>query len=82
MNTTAGADIFLNLFLHGTVHYHLVWIGYGYYAFIFWCGRVQSLFLLGSMLAMNSYLVWFGTVLFSFLFGLAPFLTYSCLVAC
>jgi hypothetical protein len=59
MNTTAGADIFLILILHGTVHSHLVWIGYGYYAFIFlvWCGRVQSSFLFGSMLAINSFLV-------------------------
>jgi hypothetical protein len=73
MNTTAGADIFLNLILHGTVHSHLVCIGYGYHEFIFlvWCGRVQNSFLLGSMLATNSYLVWLGTVLFSFLFGVA-----------
>jgi hypothetical protein len=38
MNTTAGADIFLNLILHGTVHSHLVWIGYGYYALSFLFG--------------------------------------------
>jgi hypothetical protein len=75
MNTTAGADIFLNLILHGTVHSHLVWTGYGYYAFIFlvWCVRVQSSFLLGSMLAMNSFMVWFGTVQCSFLLGLSAF---------
>jgi hypothetical protein len=72
-------DSDLNLMLHGTVLLSF-WFGLAILIFI-WIGTVLTcdlnLTLLGTLI-----LVLFGAVQLSFLFGLAPFLTNSCFLAC